>query len=72
MERKLQWSTEPTNFRGEENFVRTILEIAEKVPDTAYFTTGHGEKSPFDLDTNDGYSKWQNPRRQIPKFQQLI
>ena len=50
---------EPTNFRGEENFVRTILEIAGKKSsrNTAYFTTGHGEKSPFDLDTNDGYSE---------------
>lgn len=50
---------EPTNFRGEENFVRAMLEIAGKKSsrNTAYFTTGHGEKSAFDLDGNDGYSE---------------
>ena len=50
---------EPTNFRGEENFVRAMLEIAGKksARNTAYFTTGHGEKSPYDLDKNSGYSE---------------
>ena len=51
---------EPTNFRGEESIVRSILQIAGKksANNTAYFTTGHGEKSPFDLDANYGYSEF--------------
>ena len=50
---------EPTRFRGEENFVRVMLEIAGQKSgrNTAYFTTGHGEKSPFDLDVSVGYSE---------------
>ena len=49
---------EPTKFRGEENLVRSILEIAgqKNKQNTAYFTTGHGEKSPFDLDEENGFS----------------
>ena len=49
---------EPTKFRGEENLVRSILEIAgqKNKRNTAYFTTGHGEKSPFDLDEENGFS----------------
>ncbi|MDA7757583.1 GldG family protein [Opitutales bacterium] len=50
---------EPTKFRGEETLVRAILEVAGKrnVQNTAYFTNGHGEKSPFDFDKENGYSE---------------
>ena len=49
---------EPTKFRGEETLVRAMLEIAGKknIQNTAYFTTGHGEKSPFDFDEDNGFS----------------
>lgn len=49
---------EPTKFRGEENIVRAILEIAgqKNNRNTAYFSSGHGEKSPFDLDAQNGLS----------------
>ena len=59
MEGKLQWHTGTYRFRGEENFVRVMLEIAGRKSgkNTAYFTTGHGEKSPFDLDESVGYSE---------------
>jgi hypothetical protein len=49
---------EPTKFRGEETLVRAILEVAGKKnsQNTAYFTNGHGEKSPLDFDKENGYS----------------
>jgi len=51
---------EPTKFRGEENFIRAMLALAgrKNSRNTAFFTTGHGEKSPFDLDELNGYSEF--------------
>ena len=49
---------EPGKFRGEETLLRSILELSvhsnnQKV---IYFTRGHGESSPEDLDPKDGNS----------------
>ena len=50
---------EPKVFRGEEVITRAILEVAGK-PQTkrvAYFTRGHGESSPADVNAEKGYSE---------------
>jgi len=51
---------EPTKFRGEATIMKSILELASK-PDqrrVAYFTRGHGEKSPADVSVEKGYSEF--------------
>ncbi len=50
---------EPKVFRGEEVITRAILEVAGK-PQTkrvAYFTRGHGESSPADVNAEKRYSE---------------
>ena len=48
----------PTTFRGEEKIMRDIIELAGKKTNrkVAYFSRGHGEKSPADVDVEKGYS----------------
>ena len=51
---------EPTKFRGEATIMKAILELTSK-PDqrrVAYFTRGHGEKSPADVSIEKGYSEF--------------
>ena len=50
---------EPKVFRGEEVITRAILEVAGKpqVKRVAYFTRGHGESSPADVNAEKGYSE---------------
>lgn len=51
---------EPTKFRGEATIMKAILELTSK-PDqrrVAYFTRGHGEKSPADVSVEKGYSEF--------------
>ena len=50
---------EPTEFRGEEIILQSIIEIAGE-PDNrnvAYFTRGHGEGSPSDVNPQNGFSE---------------
>lgn len=51
---------EPKVFRGEEVLTRAILEVAGKpqVRRVAYFTRGHGESSPADVNAEKGYSEF--------------
>lgn len=50
---------EPKVFRGEEIITRAILEVAGKpqLKRVAYFTRGHGESSPADVNAEKGYSE---------------
>lgn len=50
---------EPKVFRGEEVLTRAILEVAGKpqVRRMAYFTRGHGESSPADVNAEKGYTE---------------
>jgi hypothetical protein len=50
---------EPKLFRGEELITRAILEVAGKpqLKRVAYFTRGHGECSPADVNAEKGYSE---------------
>ncbi len=50
---------EPKVFRGEEVMTRAILEVAGKpqLKRVAYFTRGHGESSPADVNAEKGYSE---------------
>ena len=50
---------EPTIFKGEELLLKSIIEVANPKPErnVAYFTRGHGEASPSDVDPNSGYSE---------------
>ncbi len=50
---------EPTKFNGEELILRTILEIASPKEDRhmVYFTQGHGEGSPSNVNPDNGYSE---------------
>lgn len=49
---------EPGKFRGEETLVKSILELSvpSKTNKVIYFTRGHGEASPEDLDPSNGNS----------------
>jgi len=49
---------EPGKFRGEETLMRFILDLASpaKKRKAIYFTRGHGESSPEDLDPREGNS----------------
>lgn len=50
---------EPTEFRGEEIILQSIIEVAGE-PDNrnvAYFTRGHGEGSPSDVNPQNGFSE---------------
>ena len=50
---------EPKVFRGEEVITRAILEVSGKpqAKKVAYFTRGHGESSPADVNAEKGYSE---------------
>ncbi len=50
---------EPSEFLGEKIILNSILEVASKkdAKNTAYFTRGHGEGSPSDVNKFDGYSE---------------
>ena len=66
---------EPTNFRGEENFVRTILEIAgKKVLVIPLISLPDMEKKvPSTWTRMMDIRKWpEYSKTEIPKFQQLI
>ena len=49
---------EPGKFRGEETLLKSILELSipSRGRKVVYFTRGHGEASPEDLDPRDGNS----------------
>lgn len=49
---------EPGKFRGEETLMRYILDLASPAMErrVVYFTRGHGESSPQDLDPREGNS----------------
>ena len=49
---------EPGKFRGEETLLKSVLELSvpSKNRKVIYFTRGHGESSPEDLDPRDGNS----------------
>ncbi len=49
---------EPGNFRGEETLLKSILELSTPSANrkVIYFTRGHGEASPEDLDAKEGNS----------------
>ena len=51
---------EPTQFKGEELLVKSIVEIASPKPQrhVVYFTRGHGEASPSDVNLFNGYSEF--------------
>ena len=50
---------EPSEFLGEQILINSILEVASKKEkrNTAYFTRGHGEGSPSDINKYDGFSE---------------
>ena len=50
----------PTQFRGEELLTKSIIEIAapRQKRHVVYFTRGHGEASPSDVNPFDGYSEF--------------
>ena len=50
---------EPSEFLGEQIIINSILEVASKKDkrDTAYFTRGHGEGSPSDVNQHEGFSE---------------
>ena len=50
---------EPTQFKGEELLTKSIIEIAtpRHKRHVVYFTRGHGEASPSDVDPFNGYSE---------------
>jgi hypothetical protein len=50
---------EPTEFRGEEIILRSILQVSsqDKKRKVAYFTRGHGEGSPSDINSHKGFSE---------------
>jgi hypothetical protein len=50
---------EPSEFLGEKIILNSILEVASKkdTKNTAYFTRGHGEGSPSDINKYDGFSE---------------
>lgn len=50
----------PTQFKGEELLVKSIVEIATAKPQrhVVYFTRGHGEASPSDVNLFNGYSEF--------------
>ena len=51
---------EPHFFRGEEKILKSILNLTQNGQNkrTAYFSTGHGEKSPSDVNPKKGYSEF--------------
>ena len=50
---------EPSEFLGEQIIINSILEVASKKDkrDKAYFTRGHGEGSPSDVNQHEGFSE---------------
>jgi hypothetical protein len=50
----------PTSYKGEELLLKTILDVASPKPtrNVAYFTRGHGESSPSDVNPDSGYSEF--------------
>ena len=50
---------EPSEFRGEQIILNSILEVASRNDKrrTAYFTRGHGEGSPSDINSHNGFSE---------------
>lgn len=53
---------EPGAFQGEEVILRAILNVARnrKGPNVVYFTKGHGETDPTDMNRDRGYSEMQS------------
>lgn len=51
---------EPNYFRGEQVLVESLLEVAgpSKEKNVVYFTRGHGEASPTDFDSQNGFSEF--------------
>ena len=56
--RKLKWNPRTWNIPGEETLVRAILDLSipSRKRKTIYFTRGHGESSPEDIDPTHGNS----------------
>lgn len=52
---------EPGSFQGEEVILRAILSVARnrEGPNVVYFTKGHGEAGPSDMNRERGYSEMQ-------------
>ncbi|MBT3667005.1 MAG: hypothetical protein HN548_05950 [Opitutae bacterium] len=50
---------EPSEFRGEQIILNSILDVAARKEkrNTAYFTRGHGEGSPSDINPHNGFSE---------------